>query len=362
MAAALIKPTPPRLSLAFATALTLHVLAALTLPNLKLLFDAATSSRNAASAPLPLPPPQATTPTGEVIPIRLPLAGFRMQTELGAVARDNPQLSSLPIAPKALAGKFAMSMSLDAAANEALAADQRAHPKPPPMETTRLVAELRLASGNGAGTSKAPSAAHAKAPQSAATPPPKPVEPVKPPPTQAPPAKIATPPMQPLIQPPIRPLVYPPVQAFHGAGQENIAVAPPMPASGLAEDEMSSAPPLTAGNALALGAQAAPDRGPGEQVSGRGLFFQRLTSHLFLVNQQALADAIRATPRLTVEVRFTMDRSGRVLDAQVMRSTGEPALDEKATDVIMRASPMPQMAPDMPQSKLELSFPVQIYR
>ena len=54
--------------------------------------------------------------------------------------------------------------------------------------------------------------------------------------------------------------------------------------------------------------------------------------------------------------------AGRVLDASVLRGSGNAAVDAKAVDVIQRASPVPQMAPDMPQSRIELSFPVQVYQ
>lgn len=376
MVAVLIKPTPPsRLSLAFATALTLHLLAALTLPNLKLLLDAATSSsRTRGSAALPLPPPQTTTPSGEVIPIRLPLAGFRMQTELGAIQRSSPQQKNveLPAAAKPAPGKFAMSGRLGAAASEALAADQHAHPKPPPTETMRLVAELRLATGGGpiAGNGGAGEATRAKP---VAAPPPaieKPTtlpkrdiakaEKAEPP---APARKAQAAPLPPApapapLQQPIRPQIYAPVQTYQGGAPEHIAIAPPLPPRMAADDSYGPPPPATA----YPGAQIAPDRGPGEAVGGRGEFFQRLTTHLFQINQIVLAEAIRATPKLTVEVRFTIDRAGRVLGAQVMRTTGDPALDAKVAEVILRASPVPQMSNDMPQARIELSFPVQIYR
>ncbi|WP_428310852.1 TonB family protein [Hydrocarboniphaga sp.] len=374
MAAVLIKPTPQsRLSLAFATALTLHLLAALTLPNLKLLFNAATSAKGAASGPPPLPPPQATTPGSEVIPIRLPLAGFRMQTELGAIARSSPPKDLvLPGAARAPAGKLAMSSRLGAAAVEALAADQRARPKAATPPTTRLVAELRLATGGGnvAGNGTVIEAQRpgppASAPVEKILAPSKPAETPKreiakgEPIEKAPPSAAAAPkPAQSALQQPIRPQIYAPVQTYRGAPPENIAIAPPLPPRAAGDDTLASPPPTVAAYP---GAQPAPDRGPGVAVGGRGEFFQKLTTHLFQTNQIVLAEAIRATPKLTVEVRFSIDRAGRVLGAQVMRSTGDAALDGKAADVILRASPVPQMPADIPQARIELSFPVQIYR
>jgi protein TonB len=375
MAVALIKaqPAPPRLTLAFAAALTLHLLIALSLPQLQLLLSAATSLTRAE--PLPPPPPSQAAPTSEVIPIRLPLAGFQMQTELGAIERSSPKKKvELPSAGKPAAGRFTMSTSLGAAANEALAADQRAHPKPPPTETTRLVAELRLATGGGrvAGNGGSADKARVKPAEVAAPLEKKPLE-APPKPVETPKheiAKVDTAPSTPKaeappplpLQPPIRPQIYAPVQSYRGAAPENIAIAPPLPPRSAGDSELPSSPPLTAANAAYLGAQPAPDRGPGAAVGGRGEFFQKLTTHLFQTNQVVLAEAIRATPKLTVEVRFTIDRAGRVLGAQVMRSTGDPALDNKAAAVILRASPVPQLSADMPQARIELSFPVQIYR
>ncbi|MDB5972132.1 MAG: energy transducer TonB [Hydrocarboniphaga sp.] len=364
MAAAPLKPMPSRLSLAFAAALTLHVLAALTWPGLYRLLGASAAVEKPAPVPPPLPREPPTTPSGEVIAIRLPLAGFQMQTELGAVARNNPRRGSLPSAAKAPVGKFAMSASLGAAAGEALAADRRTPPMQQPPETAGRVTELRLARTNPARPTASPTAERNRA--SADTKPgvAAPIEPAAPPASTQPsrarsaaptPAETSAPP--PPIQQPIRPPAYPSVQPYRGAAEEKVAVAPPLPPAG--PDESPASPPPTAGNALSL---AAPDRGPGEPSGERGQFFQKLTEHLFQVNQQVLAEAIRATPRLTVEVRFTIDRSGRVLDVQVVRSTGDPVLDRKAGDVILRASPVPQMAADMPLPHLELSFPVQIYR
>lgn len=398
------RSTPPRLSYAFAAALLLHGLLALTLPDLRrLLLGSAATPPAQPTAPAPRPP----LPGSELIPIRLPLAGFQLQSELGAIARDSPARSTpLPGTGHAPSGRLAISSRLGAAAGEARAAYERLQPSPAPVATTtRLVAELRLADGGARGrgsrsaglelgsgdsgtvtASRAPASEHdelAAAAEAQQTPTPTPAAAARPTvpvtaPTPRPPRKPAVPAAQPrlapapipapaappkppaaVIQQPIRPQVYPPAAAYRGAAPDAVAEAPPLPAAGVDD---ASAPPLTAGNALMLGAQAAPDRGPGAAVAGRGAFFQQLTTHLFTVNQQVLAEAIRATPRLTLEVRFTIDRSGRVLGAQLLRSTGDDALDRKAVDVILRASPVPQMAPDMPQARIELSFPVQIYR
>lgn len=43
----------------------------------------------------------------------------------------------------------------------------------------------------------------------------------------------------------------------------------------------------------------------------------------------------------TVQIAFTIDRSGRVLSASLARSSGDPALDQEAVAMIRRASPVP---------------------
>lgn len=106
----------------------------------------------------------------------------------------------------------------------------------------------------------------------------------------------------------------------------------------------------------------APDRGPGQDSADSDQFFSNLTRHLFEANQQELASAIRAGQKVQVEVRFIIARDGRVIGARVERSSGSDMADERAVGTVLAASPMPQMATDMPQDKLELSFPVEVYR
>ena len=63
-----------------------------------------------------------------------------------------------------------------------------------------------------------------------------------------------------------------------------------------------------------------------------------------------------------LDVRFTIDRAGRVMRVDLVSSSGNAALDQAAKDVIWRASPMPQMAQDMISETLELTFPVIVAR
>jgi protein TonB len=58
-------------------------------------------------------------------------------------------------------------------------------------------------------------------------------------------------------------------------------------------------------------------------------------------------------------LRFTMDRSGRVLSAQIDRSSGHPLLDEEVSALIQRAQPLPTPPPEVPGAQITLSLPVQ---
>lgn len=403
--------TPPsaRLPVSLAVALALHAFALLGLVPLAQWIGSLQSPPPAAAASI--------SPPGEVIPIKLPATNrLELVTELGSIARSTSGQSAetLPSAKTGIAVAMSLSDSLAAAAREAQLAYERLHP---PRQTLRFVADLRLIETAVAGIEPEPSAARAArnevsakaaqattegasraqgAPSSssaqttpkrsaperpsaqkpAARPPDSAAARADPPKPSKPPAEAQAAPPKPIAEAPKptplpapmpaetmpRPMIYAPephfdpVETYRGPLPDVIAEAPAV--SG------SSVPPsnsLSAGGPV-LGPGAAPERGAGQAVANRAQFFQRLTNHLFQVNQSVLAEAIRATPRLTVDVQFSIDRNGRVLDARVQRSTGSPTLDDKAIEVIRRASPVPQLPADMPQQRLELSFPVQIYR
>lgn len=49
-----------------------------------------------------------------------------------------------------------------------------------------------------------------------------------------------------------------------------------------------------------------------------------------------------------VQIRFTMNRAGRVLDQAIISSSGHPALDREALDTLRRAQPLPAIPADQP--------------
>lgn len=433
MYAATLPTPPPRLSIAFAAAVVLHLAAALSLPSIQqALRDAA---ERIAMRRAPAPDPMATP---DVIPVRLP-SSLRMTTELGAAVRDNPP-SRVPLPPAAgiVRIRLDLSQNLGDAAREAQAAYERLNPtpSPAPAEVVRSVVELRLArtrtppqaapdvaakpaaasavvaprtspagrrprtaiGAEPAGPTaspqpeprreqnrdrEAPPATAVPTPAPAAASPPIPptaaaIEPSAATPTAPAPSPAAASAPAPSTLPTTAPAPMAPVPAAEPAIRPQIIYAPPSttiyrspqgerpaaPSTDLAAAESAGAAPPVTSTAPALPGMAVepPARPAGAAVANRAAFFQQLTQHLFTVNQRVLAEAVRASAKVTVEVRFSIDRGGRVLDASVLRGSGNAAVDAKAVDVIQRASPVPQMAPDMPQSRIELSFPVQVYQ
>lgn len=105
--------------------------------------------------------------------------------------------------------------------------------------------------------------------------------------------------------------------------------------------------------------RAAPDQGRAT-APARQQFFAQLTARLKAANVRLLAEAVKAGPKVTVRMKFLIDRSGRVLEV----SAAEPAsakLVERAAAVI-RAAVLPPVPDAMADGPLELSFPIEVYR
>lgn len=60
----------------------------------------------------------------------------------------------------------------------------------------------------------------------------------------------------------------------------------------------------------------------------------------------------------SVNVAFTMDRLGHVVAARVLTSSGSPLLDEEATAVLKRASPLPAPPPSIGGATFDLVLPI----
>jgi protein TonB len=60
----------------------------------------------------------------------------------------------------------------------------------------------------------------------------------------------------------------------------------------------------------------------------------------------------------TASVAFTIARSGQVLSARLIGSSGNPALDAEAVSLPRRASPVPAPPPDFGGGVLTLTVPI----
>lgn len=69
---------------------------------------------------------------------------------------------------------------------------------------------------------------------------------------------------------------------------------------------------------------------------------------------QARANGVQGT----VHIRFTMTRMGRVLKANIVRKSGDTALDREALATLLRAQPLPALPRDRPDL-LDISVPIQ---
>jgi len=61
------------------------------------------------------------------------------------------------------------------------------------------------------------------------------------------------------------------------------------------------------------------------------------------------------------QVRFTIDREGKVLSVQLDKTSGYGVLDEETVEMVRRASPLPAPPDDMAQDRIELVVPVQFF-
>lgn len=60
----------------------------------------------------------------------------------------------------------------------------------------------------------------------------------------------------------------------------------------------------------------------------------------------------------TVQVAFTIDPTGRITSSRVTRSSGSPALDQAALDMLRRASPVPAPPKEIAKPSMPISLPV----
>jgi len=57
-------------------------------------------------------------------------------------------------------------------------------------------------------------------------------------------------------------------------------------------------------------------------------------------------------------LNFSVDRNGRVLAREIVRSSGHPELDKEVISMIERAQPLPPFPATMTEDKLDLTVPI----
>ncbi|MEN8822287.1 MAG: TonB family protein [Abyssibacter sp.] len=126
----------------------------------------------------------------------------------------------------------------------------------------------------------------------------------------------------------------------------------------------AAAPPPGAGTVAGRRADPRydPQGRPGAYSVDANDFFSRIADHIFRANDRFIGRLPPDAPRVFLDVRFSIDRAGRVMTVDLLRSSGDARLDQAAREVIWRASPMPALAQDMVSDTLELTFPVVVAR
>lgn len=124
-----------------------------------------------------------------------------------------------------------------------------------------------------------------------------------------------------------------------------ITITPPPTAPVIAAAPVRAAPPST---------PAAPAQPAGE---GRDSFLGRLLAQLQRVKHYP-PEARSAHIEGTAMLHFIMDRNGKVLSADIAKSSGRAALDREALALVRRAEPLPVMPDSMPGATFEAVVPV----
>jgi len=157
--------------------------------------------------------------------------------------------------------------------------------------------------------------------------PPGPIEPPKP--------QLPQPPRPPQKKPPV---VKPPTSvAPHG-------------------QPMTAAPTETPPVPVGIPSVAPPDTGASaRQVSAS--YEARLIAQLRRYKQYP-DRARRAGQQGIAMLRFTVDRTGRVLTHALVGTSGHQLLDDEALALIQRAAPLPAMPPEMTQQTAEFTVPI----
>lgn len=104
--------------------------------------------------------------------------------------------------------------------------------------------------------------------------------------------------------------------------------------------------------------QSAPARtAPPDKASAQA--YMRLLTAALLQHRRYPGEARKQRWQGVVAVRFTLDRAGHVLSMSVARSSGHPALDQAALEVLRLADPLPAIPSEFGKDRLTVTVPIE---
>jgi TonB family protein len=156
-------------------------------------------------------------------------------------------------------------------------------------------------------------------------------------PKQAQPEDVLPLPAPPMTPPHVITAPIPVIDIDQRPVSTNVAVAPPAP----------TVPAMPAPTTTALPATKA-------AVTWQGLLLARLEA-----SKQYPQIAQSRRQQGVVMLHFIIDREGRVLSAEIRKSSGYPLLDQESLDMIQRAQPLPRPPAEIPGDPVDLVVPVE---
>lgn len=127
--------------------------------------------------------------------------------------------------------------------------------------------------------------------------------------------------------------------------------------------QQSAPSPVTATPPQPRQAEAPPaPPAPPSPVAGEGrdVFLGRLLAQLNQYKRYPRA-ARQAHIEGVVMLHFVMDASGKVLKAEIAKSSGRPVLDNEVMSLIQRAQPLPALPANFPTRTLDAIVPIEFY-
>jgi protein TonB len=139
-----------------------------------------------------------------------------------------------------------------------------------------------------------------------------------------------------------------------GQPTEAVTPTPPTPPSAPATQAAEAAPPSVSEDTLV----GSPQEGSAvENAKLQDAWNRAIMTHLGKHKRYPEQARVRHVEG-EVMVRFVFDRAGKVLRAEVAKSSGSPLLDEEGIKLMSRASPLPSLPPHMRADQTELVVPI----